>query len=108
MPRNSRALLPAKIRTRLEPIARAGRYSHGILYSSAAGPHTASTSGPVPAWIRHGLRSPRASRSGDPSRDRIRKIEFHGSDQASEERSPGLSPGSPGDGSVLSDCSDFK
>ena len=55
MPRNSRALLPAKIRTRLEPIARAGRYSHGILYSSAAAPQTASTSGPAPAsstpWI---------------------------------------------------------
>jgi hypothetical protein len=34
MPRNSRALLPAKIRTRLEPNARAGRYSHGIFISS--------------------------------------------------------------------------
>jgi len=34
MPRSFKALLPAKIRTRLEPIARAGRYSHGISYSS--------------------------------------------------------------------------
>jgi hypothetical protein len=34
MPRSFRALLPAKIRTRLEPNARAGRYSHGIFLSS--------------------------------------------------------------------------
>jgi hypothetical protein len=49
MPRNSRALLPAKIRTRLKPMRARADTLMGFIYSSTADPLAAGTSGPAPA-----------------------------------------------------------
>jgi hypothetical protein len=71
MPRSFKALLPAKIRTRLEPIARAGRYSHGISLPFGNNSTVVGASGPAPAPTRpvekgaregSGLRRPRPGR----------------------------------------------
>jgi hypothetical protein len=107
MPRNSRALLPAKIRTRLKPMrARADT----LMGFSTLRQQILSLRAPVARHppCPHGEQSPRASRSGEQGRDSRRKIGFHRSDQHPKSVHQDLSPGSPDDSSVLSDYSDFK
>ena len=120
MPRNFRALLPAKIRTRLEPMrARvdtlmgfsALRVSSFCRERQWPGARLETHMDRVAreGSTHHRIAKPaRASRTGDRGRDNRRNIGFHGSDQQPKSVHQDLSPGSPGDSSVLSDCSDFK
>jgi hypothetical protein len=55
-----------------------------------------------------GVRSPKAPRPGEQGRDNRSMFGFHRSDQQPKSVHQDLSPGSPDDSDVLSDCSDFK
>jgi hypothetical protein len=88
--------------------ARTGRCSHGISYSSDCGSLSCWRQWPGTRLLRQGRRSPRASRPGAQGRGSRGKIGFHRSDQPPKSVHQDLSPGSPGDSSVLSDYSDFK
>jgi hypothetical protein len=109
MPRNSRALLPAKIRTRLKPMrARADtlmgfctlRLQHHLLRVPVARRPPRNT------WWDAG--PAKVPRPGERGRDSRGMFGFHRSDQHPKSVHQDLSPGSPDDSNVLSDCSDFK
>jgi hypothetical protein len=119
MPRNSRALLPAEIRTRLEPMrARADtlmgfrtlRQQHLPLRAPVARrppgthPDGEAREGSTHRWIAKPARASRsATRPGQREEVRIPWVR-----PATEERPPGPVPGFSRRVSVLSDCSDFK
>jgi hypothetical protein len=107
MPRNFRAFLPAEIRTRLERCAHGPILSWDFVLSFSRSPRC-ERQWPGSHPETHRRQSPKASRSGDQSHVSRRKTGFHWSGQHPKSVRQDLSPGSPDDCSVLSDCSDFK
>jgi hypothetical protein len=104
MPRSSRALLPAEIRSRLEVRARADALM-GFLALPGTLPGLARTGGPAPTPRSAPATNGRSGHAG-PRRDsggRSRRTDRHPKSYHQD-----LSPGSPDDSSVLSDFSDRK
>jgi len=103
MPRSFRALLPAEIRTRLEFYACRPMLSWAFSLSLNARPGFAKAGGPTSA--RRARRGPKTSSTrGEPKRNS--RGRSRGNDRRSKSCHQDLSPGSPDDSSVLSDCSD--
>jgi hypothetical protein len=104
MPRDFRALLPAKIRTRLE-FKRAGRCSLGLSRSLSVTPRLAKTGGPISASRPEPVPKDGSVRKG---LGETRESDLDEAERHSRSFHQDLSPGSPDDSSVPSENSDWK